>query len=183
MSGLNRVVAILLAASFLGGGLTGCGKKSDSSSGTSGPANPQQTATSAKAAVIGPAFTAWQQGDKAAAVSRFLETDWSVRPLFQPGSALSLSEAQFKSLSASDREAKASENMAKISELKKMTAAVVAAGRAAAEKKEVAEARKHFTSLKQFGAALDAPESLAILKLVGQSIKKQADKELAALGQ
>lgn len=179
MSGLNRVVALLLAASFVGGGLTGCEKKSESS----GPAGSQSTATATKPAVAESAVAAWLQGDKANALNRFLETDWSAGPLFEAGSSLALTEAQFKSLSSAQREAQSQENLAKLKVLKEMAATVVAAGRAAAEKQDVALARKHFNSVRQFGEALDGPDSLAILKLVGQAAKKMADKELTALGQ
>jgi hypothetical protein len=167
----------------MGVSLTGCGKKSDSSDNPPPPAKLKQDATSATTPVMQSALTAWEQGDRSAAVSRFLEADWSARPLFAPGSTLSLSEGQFMSLAAADRQAKSSELITKVPELKQLGAAVAQAARDAAAKKDFAQARKHFTSLKQCGDALDGPQSLAVVKLVGQTLKKMADTELAKLGQ
>lgn len=124
---------------------------------------------------------AWRQGDKSAVVSRFLETDWSVRPLFTPGSTLSLSEDQFKSLSEADGRARSSEITAQIDEIKQLAAAVAQAGRDAAAKKDLAQAVKYFTSLKQCGEALDRPDSSSIVKSTGRLMQKMADGELAKL--
>ncbi len=69
------------------------------------------------------------------------------------------------------------ERLAKIKELKEVAAAVVQAGRAAADKRDLPLARKHFNSVRQFGAALDGPDSMVLVTLVGQAVKKIADKE------
>jgi hypothetical protein len=128
-------------------------------------------------------LTVWQQGDKSGAVSRFLETDWSARPLFTPGSTLGITETQFRALPAADRDLKAKEMMPQLVYLKQLAWAVEQTGIDAAAKKDFAQARKYFTSLKQCGDALDGPDSLALLKLVGQAFKKRANTELAKLGQ
>jgi hypothetical protein len=151
--------------------LAGCGPKSAS------PSSPPSTA----APVTQAALTTWQQGDALAAVTKFVETDWSSRPLFASGSALSLSEDQFKALSNKDRQAKSSEMLPQVDSLKQLAAAVAQAGREAAAKGDVAQARKYFTSLKACGAALDTSDSLALVKLVGQGLKKRADSEMAKL--
>jgi hypothetical protein len=80
----TTAIVTVLAASLL----AGCGKKPAS------PSSPPSTV----APVTQSAMTAWQQGDKTAAVTSFVETDWSRRPLFESGSTLSLSEDQFMSL-------------------------------------------------------------------------------------
>ena len=155
--------------------LAGCGKKSSSSGGSS---------SSAAVPVTQPVMTAWQQGDKSTAVSRFLETDWSSRPLFAPGSALSLTEAEFSSLSVADQQLKDSKKIVpQLDSLKQLAAAVVQAGRDAAAKGDLTQARKYFTSLKQFGTALDSPDYTRIVQLVGQAFGKMADKEMAKIGQ
>ena len=127
------------------------------------------------------AMTAWQQGDQTAAVSRFVETDWSSRPLFASGSALSLMEDQFKALSNSERQTKSSEMMPQIDSLKQLAAAVAQAGRDAAAKGDAAQARKHFVALKECGAALDTSDSLALVRLVGQGMKNGAETEISKL--
>ena len=168
----TRIISAMTAALFL---LAGCGKKSTSSSGSS---------SSAAVPVTQPVMAAWQQGDKSAAVSKFLETDWSGRPLFAPGSALSLTKAEFNSLSVTDRQSKDSREMVpQLDSFKQLSAAVIQAGRDAVAKGDVTQARKCFTSLKQFGRALDSPDYTRIVQLVGQAFGKMADKELAKIGQ
>ena len=130
-------------------------------------------------------MTAWQQGDPSAAVSRFRNADWSARPLFTPDSALSLTEDQFRnqfsSLTPSEMEAKRQEMMAPLDTLKQVGAAATQAGLDAAAKNDLVAARKYFTALLTCGEALDTSDSLAIVKLVGQGMKKRADAELAKL--
>lgn len=128
-------------------------------------------------------MTAWQQGDKATAISTFVETEWSSGPLFAANSTLSLSEDQFKALSNADRQAQSGEMMSQLASLKKLAAAVAQAGRDAASRGDTAQARKYFTSLKQCGTALDNADRLRIVQLVGQALKKMADAELAKVGQ
>jgi hypothetical protein len=175
-------LATLVAFGLIGVGLTSCGKKTDSS-GNPPPPKGQQGTTTATAPAMQSLLTAWQQGDKSAAVSRFLETDWSVRPLFTPGSTLSLSEDQFKSLSKADGQAKSREISAQTEEIRQLAAAVAQAGRDAAAQKDLAQAVKCFNSLKQCGEALDRPDSSTIVKLTGSKMRKIADGELAKLKQ
>jgi hypothetical protein len=125
-------------------------------------------------------MTAWQQGDKTAAVTSFVETDWSGRPLFASGSALSLTEEQFKALSNPDRQTKSSEMLPQIDSLKRLAAAVAQAGQDAAAKGDAAQARKHFAALKECGAALDTSD-LALVRLVGQGMTKRAETEMLKL--
>lgn len=158
----------VLATSLL---LVGCGKQS---------ALPSST-PSTVAPVTQSVMTAWQQGDKTAAVAGFVETDWSARPLFASDSMLSLSEDKFKALSNSERQAKSSKMFQQIDSLKRLAAAVAQAGQDAAAKGDAAQARKHLTSLREFGSAIDTSNSLALLRLVGQAEKKRADREMSKL--
>ena len=173
----SNLAAILLATT-LAVTLAGCGQKQQA------PGNPPApAANTASTPVAEPVLTAWQQGDQAGAIGRFVETDWSKRPLFTPGTTLSLSEEQFMALPVSDREAKSKAMLPQLSNLKKLAQAVTQAGRDAAAKKDLALAKKHFTALQQFGEAIDTPESMQIVRLVGQAVKKMGDAELAKLGQ
>lgn len=106
----------------------------------------------------------------APAVGRFLSTDWSRRPLFAPGSPLSLTEDQFKALPATRREAKAAEITSQADALKELAGAVAQAGRDAAAKKDLALARKHSTALRQFGEALDTTSADSWVELTVASI-------------
>jgi hypothetical protein len=173
----NAIIIGVMAATIL---IAGCGKKSSSSSAM--PPTAQAETVLSSSPVSQPALTAWQQGDKAAAVSNFLATDWSARPLFAAGSTLSLSEAQFKALSDADRQAKSNEMTAQLGSLKQLAAAVAQAGLDAASKGDAPQARKDFTSLKQFGAALESSDYMLIVQLVGKGIEKRGDTELAKIG-
>jgi hypothetical protein len=175
----NVIITGVVAATVL---IVGCGKK-DGSLGSSAtpPTAKADSASSSPAAQ--PALTAWQQGNKAAAVSSFLAVDWSVRPLFAADSPLNLSENQFMALSVAEREAKSKDMLAQISSLKQMAQAVVQAGHDAVSKGDVAQARKFFTSLKQCGTALESPDCMQLVQLVGKAFVKMSDTELTKIGQ
>ena len=128
-------------------------------------------------------MSAWEQGDESTAVRSFVETDWSSRPLFAADSLLSLSEEQYKTLSDAERQAKSGEMMTQLDSLKRLARAVAEAGRDAAARGDAAQARKYFTSLKQCGTALDSPDCLSIVQLVGRAFKRLADTELAKIPQ
>jgi hypothetical protein len=172
-----QTISTVIAVTVL---LVGCGKQNTSSGTPSAPAKEPPGAASA-APVAQSAMSAWQQGDKSTAVSSFLAADWSARPLFNSDSTLSLTEAQFKSLSDAGRQAKSGEMMTQLDSLKQLAAAVAQAGRDAAAKGDTAQARKYFTSLKQCGAALSSPDCLSIVQLVGKALDKMADTELAKI--
>ena len=157
---------------------TGCGKKSSDTSTTPPPA---QNATTSSAAAQ-QALTAWQQGDKAASVSNFVATDWTLRPLFANGSSLNLTEEQFTSLSDADRAIKSQELLPQLTSLKELAQAVVQTGRAAAANGDTAQAKKCFNALKQAGAALQSPEYTMVLQMVGKAFEKMSDTESAKVG-
>ena len=165
----TRTTAVLAALLLF----TACSRKAERSGPTASAAMP----------IAQPAMTAWQQGDKATAISSFVETEWSSGPLFAANSTLSLSEVQFKALSNADRQAQSGEMMSQLDSFKKLAAAVAQAGRDAASKGDTAQARKYFNSLKQCGTALDNADRLRMVQLVGQALKKMADAELAKVGQ
>jgi hypothetical protein len=163
----------------LGIAIVGCGKQPVSKVATTGAAQP--------------ALNAWQQGDRVSAISNFVAANWSTRPLFQPGTILSLTEAEFTGqaqparivgfVSTGNIEALQKQMMNELGPLKKLASAVAQAGRDAAASNDIALARKHFESLQQFGIALDTTNSLKILRLDGQAIKRKAEAELAQLTQ
>lgn len=159
--------------------MAGCGKKSSTSATAPPPAQADAVSSSPAAQ---PALTAWQQGDKAAAVSNFLAADWSARPLFAAGSSLNLSEDQFKALSDTERQAKSSDMMSQIAALKQLAQAVVQSGRDTAAKGDTAQARKYFTALKQCGTALAGPDFMQLVQLVGKAFVKLSDAESAKVG-
>src|SRR5215471_16700068 len=108
---------IVAAVSIL---LGGCSKENTSASTSPSSALEQTNATSAAVPIAEPAMTAWKQGDKATAVVKFAGTDWSSRPLFAPGSALSLSEAQFNAFSEGENKARSTELLSQLDSLKQL---------------------------------------------------------------
>ena len=173
----STTITVIMAATIL---IAGCGKKPPSSSAT--PPTAQTDAASSSPAAQS-ALTAWQRGDKVAAVSSFLAADWSAHPLFATGSTLNLSEAQFKALSDAERQAKSSDMMSQIASLKQLAQAVLQAGHDATSKGDTAQARKYFTALKRCGTALEGPDCMQLVQLVGKAFEKMADSELAKVAQ
>ena len=175
---ITAILAILLL-------LTACGRRADRSGATSSAIVPPGSTSSAEVPIAQPAMTAWQQGDKSAAIRSFVQAKWSLAgPLFAPGSALSLSEEEYRALSSSDRQARSGEMIAQLDLLKKLAAAVAQAGRDAAANGDTAQAREYFTSLRRCGVVLDQPGCLRLrmVQLVGEALEKMADAELAKLG-
>ena len=73
------------------------------------------------------------------------------------------------------------ELLPQLSAIRELAKAVVQAGRDAAGKGDSAQARKYFESLKQFGAAIESPEHLKMVEVVGRAVKQMADMELSKL--
>jgi hypothetical protein len=177
----KNTLATLVAFALTALGPGGCSNKSDSSGALPSSPKRQRDIVPATNPAIQRVLTAWQEGDKSAAISRFLETDWSARPLFAPDSTFSLNEDQLKSLPPADRQTRLSELSSQSHALTELAKTVRQAGRDAAAKKDSARARKHFDSLKQCGEAIESSDSLLIIKLMGKALKNMADTELAGL--
>jgi hypothetical protein len=174
----NIIITGVMAAAIL---TAGCRKQPGPADNTTPPPKAQAN-TAAAAPLAQQALTAWQQGDKSAAVNAFLAADWSARPLFAAGSILNLSEDQFKALSDADRQEKSAAMMAQLASMKQLATAVVQSGRDATANGDAAQARKYFTAVNQCGAALAGPDSLKLVQLVGQAFQKMSDQELKKLG-
>lgn len=189
----SKMVTGIAAASIL---LAGCGKRLETSGDSVGlakapadaaAASPVALADARAATIVStpvtqPILAAWQEGDKARAINRFLEADWNARPIFPAGMALNLTDGQLKALSDADRQLKTGEMMVQLDLIKQLASAVAEAGRQAASKGDAAQARKCFMSLKQFGAALDTPARLQFVQVVGRVSKNMANTGLAKLG-
>jgi hypothetical protein len=132
--------------------------------------------------VIQPILTAWQEGHRSEAVDLFVRANWADRPIFPAGMVLNLTEAQFKSLSDSERQLRGDELTAQLDLVKQLASAVSNAGRNAASTGDAERARQCYSALKQFGVAIDGPKALTLLKMVGQVSIKMADRGLASLG-
>ncbi len=174
-----RTMSIVTAASIL---LVGCSEQSSSSNEAAPLANEGITASVA-VPVLQPAMTSWQQGDKSAAVSKFLEADWSARPLFPANSPMGLSLDQIKALSAAEKEAQAGQMASEVGLLNALLVAAMQAGDDAAAKGDTTQARKYFTALQQCGAVLASPQYPIIVQPIGQAFEARAKAKLAKMGQ
>lgn len=175
-----RTMSVVTAASIL---LVGCSEQSSSSNEAAPLANEQGSANPVAVPVLQPAMTAWQQGDKSAAVSKFLAADWSARPLFPASSPLGLSADQIKALSAAEKEAKAGQMASEVGSLNALLVAAMQAGDDAAAKGDTTQARKYFTALQQCGAVLASPQYPIIVQPIGQAFEARAKAKLAKMGQ
>lgn len=129
--------------------------------------------------VLPPIVEQWQKGEKAAAIVKFVETDWSSRPLFAPGSAMGMSEEQFQKLPVTEVDAKMKEVLPQINTLRQIALGVLEAGKETAKQGDATKAKKHFTAVKQSGEAIENDNTLKLVQLVGKAIVKLADAELA----
>lgn len=170
-----RVLASLAIVMCLSTGFVGCGKNSAPSSTTSSAAQGEYA--------MAPILSAWQQGDQSDAVRAFSETDWTARPLFEPGSVLVLSEQEYAALPASRRASEDGSMVATMRTFKEIATAVAEAGRDAVAQGDTAQARKYFDSLKECGTALSAPDRLSWIRVHGNGLLKMVDKELERLPQ
>jgi len=162
------LVTMALAAT-LAAALVGCGKQQTPAGATGKPAPLDQVLAS------------WQQGDQAGAIQRFLETDWKSSSAIGARSPLSHRESELPGMSAAARDKLAKEVMAQLSDLKALARAVRDQGQAAAGT-DPAQARRCFAKLEECGAALDKPEGMKIVQLVGQALRKMAAAQSAKPG-
>ena len=166
----NLPFDILLLAALLTVAGAGCGKQNTPSG------------TAARATPLEKAVASWHQGDQAGAVQRFLEIDWKTGAPYSAGSPLRMREKDFPSLSAAESEKLMGQVTAQLKDLKQLATAVRDKGLAAtAADRELA--RRCFGRIDECGAALDQPDGLKIVQLVGQALRKMAAAESAKLGQ
>lgn len=147
---LTFAIAVLLA---------GCGQRASS------PPRPTPTTP------LEVALASWHDGDQEAALQRFLETDWTTPPLFTPGSPLALKESDLRGLSQAQLKSDMEYVMAQLADLKRLAAAVRDTA-SAAEATDPAFAKRCRAQLYQCGAALDRPDRLKIVQLVGRAVRQ-----------
>jgi hypothetical protein len=160
---------MLLSASLL----AGCGKNQTQSA----KAPPQ--ASSGERTALEQSISAWTSGDKAGAVSQFLQIDWTKGKPFSSGSILHYTEAEFAALPSDTRTKLAGQMTADIASLKELARQVSQQGREAAAKGDNAEGAKYFNAINQCGERLEQPDCLLLLQQVGKAFKKLAAKEVA----
>jgi hypothetical protein len=149
---------------------------------TLSPANAQTNSAPGKSiapdkqdrATLDQALTLWRAGKKEEATAKFLAVDFTKRPLFPSGSVLNYTEKQFMALPRTAAEKLSKQMLEDISGLKGLCTQVKDTRRSALNQGDKATAEKCTAQLKQCGNALDHPDSLALLKLVGKAVQKMA---------
>jgi predicted small lipoprotein YifL len=169
-NGVRLLIAVTLVA------FAGCGRKP-----AAGP--PEKSPSATETASAQPALELWTAGEATRATDVFLRADFRQGPLFAAHSPLRLSEAALAAVPASERQSKIEQVIKQTGELKKLAAHIAKLGQEAAEKNDVATARRHFEQLRQFGSALEQANPPKITQLTAQAIRKQAEPALARLPQ
>ncbi len=188
-----RILAGVAVAAFF---VAGCGQRDVATGNGSPPAAanaPTNTAAATPAAtapqaivnvgtpIMQPIRAVGQDGKPAQAGSLCAEAPGHGRPTFPPGMTLSMTEAQFAALSDADRQLRFGELTAQLDLVKHLAASVSQAGRDAAAKGDSEQAKKFLTSLQNCGAALDTPERLKLVRMVGKTMKEMGSNELAKI--
>lgn len=125
-------------------------------------------AVTEKPATMAEVMKLWREGKQSDAVDKFLAVDFSKRPLFPTGSVLNLTEAEFIELPSAARDKMSKAMLDDIQIIK------LIAGQVKDLAKTPAKAAQCRSQLKAAGEAFDRPGGLALLKLVGQALKKMA---------
>ena len=111
------------------------------------------------------------------AIECFLQAEWSSRPLFLKGSALSLSESEFVVLSNRQRKAASSFILAGVRDIRDLAMAVRKEGQKAKNRRDFDRASNCFEALQRCGVALDDPDGLLAVRLVGRVMQDMAQSE------
>jgi len=168
------LLSLLIPLVFQESSATSFGQTASPSTGNPNQAKKQDRVT------LDEAMTLWRASKKDEAVAKFMAVDFSRRPLFPTGSVLNYTEAQFVALPQAARDKLATQMNADIRVLKEICAHVRDAAKSALAGGDSAKSGNYTAQLKKCGDALNQPDSLALLKLVGKAIQKQAAETPAA---
>lgn len=142
--------------------------------GFAGDAVPKVVAGKESSATISEAIKLWRDGKQSDAVDKFLVVDFSKRPLFPTGSVLNLTEAEFIELPSAARDKMSKAMLADVQTIKLIAGRINESAKAARAAQDQSKATLCTSQLKAAGEAFDRPDGLALLKLVGQALKKMA---------
>lgn len=140
---------------------------------------PASEARKPATASLDAALALWKMGDHDAAVAQFLAVDFRRRPLFPAGSSMAYTEKEFAGLPAATRERVHQEILAQSHLLKLLGARVRDLGKAALQAGKPSVAEQHLGALQRCGDALETPDALTLLQLIGKGFRKAADRATA----
>ena len=125
-------------------------------------------------ATLDDAIKLWRAGKQSEAAEKFLAVDFSKRPLFPTGSVLNMTEAEFGALPNAARDKMSKSILDDIQTVKLIARQVNETAKTALAAQDQTKASLCTNQLKASGEAFDRPGGLALLKLVGQAMKKMA---------
>jgi hypothetical protein len=149
--------------------LAGCSK-----SNTTSPRSGTGTGEKQESSALTDCVALWSAGNQEAAIEKFLAIDWNDALLFPSGTPLAYAERDLASLSENQLRQDMGEIESIAKALKEMSLRIKQLGEEARAAGNSTEAETCFNSLGKCGTALDQPNRLKILQLVGKAIKKMA---------
>jgi hypothetical protein len=118
----------------------------------------------------------WRAGKKDDALQRFAVVDFTRRPLFPKGSVLGYSEKEFVALPRAVNEKLHGQILEEVRPMKGLALYVKEGAAAAAQRGDKTRADLYLGQLKKCGAALEHPDSLALLQAVGKAFGRLASE-------
>lgn len=142
--------------------------------GEAAASGPVRVAASTASSGVEEVLRLWNAGKKDEALEGFLRVDFARRPLFPKGSPLGYSEKDFMALPRAVNEKMHAQILEEVRTMKGLAVHVKEAAAAARARGDGVRSEACLTQLKKFGAALEHPDSLALLQMVGKAFTKLA---------
>lgn len=140
------------------------------------PEAPAVTAT-----YLGEVLVSWNMGKSDEAVQKFVALSWDDPAVFQGIPALAIGEEQLASLQEAQRNRVVQHAQELAGTLRDLVRAVAGAGDTLAVSGNTEGARAHFDALKQCGQALQSPNHVVMIQLVGEAMATFAQEKLDAI--
>lgn len=140
------------------------------------PGVPLRFAASVQPAGFDEVLQLWRTGKKDEALRHFALVDFARRPLFPTGSPLAYSEKEFVALPRAVNEKLHAQILEEVRPMKGFALYVKEAAAAAAQRGDKTRADLYLGQLKKCGAALEHPDSLALLQAVGKAFGRLASE-------
>lgn len=118
----------------------------------------------------------WGAGKKEEALRQFLAVDFTRRPLFPKGSVLGYSEKEYVALPRAVNSKLQPQILEEVRPMKGLAVYVREAAAAAAERGDKAKSGLYLGQLRKCGEALEHPDGLALVRLVGKAITRMASE-------
>ncbi|MCP4611067.1 MAG: hypothetical protein GY845_20350 [Planctomycetes bacterium] len=193
MKNVREILLLSLVAAVL----VGCGKKADEDDGGSveadsisqisaegaqeQQANVGNTQVAATDISISDVAAQWDNGEKDAAVAKFLSIDWQDGAVLEQIRGLCMSEGDLISLSENDRNSIVKETMDLLSSMRKLFFHIASEAEHLAGSGEITKAQEYLSAIRNYGSSLAGPDHLQVVQLHGKAATGYAEKKLSEL--